>query len=66
VAASGTTLEWDAAATDANPFVQYFVGSASAVLPSYNNTTDSLVMTVTGASGKVIRWHVELTDFIAL
>lgn len=66
VAASGTTLEWDAAATDANPFVQYFVGSASAVLPSYNNTTDSLVMTVTGASGKVIRWHIELTDFIAL
>lgn len=66
VAASGTTLEWDAASTDANPFVQYFVGSASAMLPSYNNTSDSLIITVTGASSKSIRWHVELTDFIAL
>lgn len=66
VAASGTTLEWDAASTDANPFVQYFVGAASAFLPSYNNTSDSLIMTVTGLAAKSIRWRAELSQFIAL
>lgn len=65
VAASGTTLEWDAAATDANPFIQYVVGSAGLAI-AYNNTLDALTVTVTGTSGKVIRWHIELTDFVAL
>ena len=65
VAASGTTLEWDAAATDANPFIQYFVGSAGLAIV-YNNTLDALTVTVTGTAAKVIRWRIELTDFVAL
>lgn len=65
VAASGVTLEWDTAATDANPFIQYFVGSAGFAV-TYNNTLDALTVTVTGTAARVIRWRVELTDFIAL
>jgi hypothetical protein len=65
IAASGTTLEWDAAATDANPFIQYVVGSAGLAI-AYNNTLDALTVTVTGTAAKVIRWRIELTDFIAL
>lgn len=65
VAASGATLEWDAAATDANPFIQYFVGSAGLAI-AYNNTLDALTVTVTGTAGRVIRWRVELVDVIAL
>jgi hypothetical protein len=64
VAANGTTLEWDAASTDANPFVQYFVGSAGVVF-AYNNTTKSLTLTVTGTAAKTIRWKAELLKFIA-
>ena len=60
VAASGVTLEWDAAATDANPFVQYFVGAAPAVAITYNNTTKSLVVTVTGLAAKRINWRVTM------
>lgn len=66
VAASGTTLEWDAASTDANPFSQYFVGSGSAGLVfTYNNTSKSIVATVTGVASKTIRWCAELTSYIA-
>lgn len=65
VAASGTTLEWDAAATDANPFIQYFVGSAGLAI-AYNNTLDALTVTVTGTASKQIRWRIELCGVIAL
>lgn len=65
VAASGATLEWDAAATDANPFINYFVGSAGLAI-AYNNTLDAITVTVTGTAARVIRWRVELTDVIAL
>jgi len=60
VAASGTTLEWDAASTDANPFVQYFVGTAPAVAFTYNNTSKSLLATVTGQASKRINWRITL------
>jgi hypothetical protein len=67
VAASGTTLEWDAASTDANPFSQYFVGSASAgVVFTYNNTSKSIIPTVTGVAAKVIQWRVRITEYITL
>jgi hypothetical protein len=65
VAASGATLEWDAAATDANPFINYFVGSAGLAI-AYNNTLDAITVTVTGTAARVVRWRVELTDVIAL
>jgi hypothetical protein len=65
VAASGATLEWDAAATDANPSINYFVGSAGLAI-AYNNTLDAITVTVTGTAARVVRWRVELTDVIAL
>jgi hypothetical protein len=65
VAASGTTLEWDAAATDANPYIQYFVGSTGLAL-AYNNTSKSLTVTVTGTASKRIRWIVEIRDLIGM
>jgi hypothetical protein len=66
VAASGTTLEWDAASADANPFSQYFVGSASAGLVfTYNNTSKSIIATATGVASKTIRWYAELSGYIA-
>ena len=65
VALSGTTVKWDAAGPDVNPLIQYFVGSAGLDI-AYNNTLDALTVTVTGTSGRVIRWHVELVDVIAL
>ena len=67
VAASGTTLEWDAASTDANPFSQYFVGSASAgCVFTYNNTSKSIIATVTGAASKRIRWIAKITEYLGL
>lgn len=67
VAASGTTLEWDAASTDANPFSQYFVGSAIAGLVfTYNNTTKSITLTGTGVASKTIRWRAEICNYTAL
>lgn len=66
VAASGTTLEWDAASTDANPFSQYFVGSASAGLVfTYNNTSKSIIATATGVASKNIRWKAQLHQILS-
>ena len=66
VAASGTTLEWDAASTDANPFSQYFVGSASSgVVFTYNNTSKSIIPTVTGVASKNIRWRARITEYLS-
>lgn len=64
VAASGVTLEWDAASVDANPFVQYFVGSAGVVF-AYNNTTKSITLTVTGVAAKNIRWRARVSEYAA-
>lgn len=66
VAASGTTVEWDAAATDANPFSQYFVGSGSAGLVfTFNNTSKSIIATVTGVASKTIRWKAHMNQILA-
>lgn len=65
VAGSGTTLEWDAASVDANPFIQYFVG-ASGLAIAYNNTSKAITVTVTGAAAKRVRWIVEIRDLIGL
>lgn len=65
VAASGTTLEWDAASTDANPFVQYFVGSSGFAV-AYNNTLDALTITVTGTASKNIRWRAILRNTLGI
>ena len=65
VAASGVTLEWDAASVDANPFVQYFVG-ASGVVFAYNNTTKSITLTVTGVAAKRVNWRARVTEYAAL
>ena len=62
VAASGVTLEWDAASVDANPFIQYFVGSAGLVF-AYNNTTKSITLTVTGIAAKTVRWRARFTEY---
>jgi hypothetical protein len=64
VAASGLTLEWDAASVDANPFIQYFVGSAGLVF-AYNNTTKSITLTVTGVAAKRIIWRASITDYLS-
>ena len=65
VAASGATLEWDAASVDANPFIQYFVGAAGVVF-AYNNTTKSITLTVTGVAAKVVRWRARVTEYVTL
>lgn len=62
VAALGTTVEWDAAATDANPFSQFFSGAGLAI--TYNNTFKAVVITVTGVASKNIRWVVELSNYL--
>ena len=64
VAASGATLEWDAASADANPFIQYFVGSTGLVF-AYNNTTKSITLTVTGVAAKIVRWRARVTEYAA-
>jgi|688.fasta_scaffold114859_3 hypothetical protein len=66
VAASGTALEWDAASTDANPFSQYFVGSASSGLVfTYNNTSKSIIATVTGVASKTVRWRARIAEYLS-
>ena len=65
VAASGVTLEWDAASVDANPFIQYFVGSTGVVF-AYNNTTKSLTLTVTGVAAKRVSWRLRVTEYMVL
>ena len=65
VAASGISLEWDAASADANPFIQYFIGIAGVVF-AYNNTTKSVTLTVTGVAAKNIRWRARVTEYISL
>ena len=65
VAASGTTLEWDAASVDANPFIQYFVGSSGFAV-AYNNTSKALTVTVTGTASKNIRWRAILRDTLGI
>lgn len=65
VSAEGTTLEWDAASVDANPFVQYFSGSSGFVW-TYDNTNKALVLTVTGTAAKVINWRAEITQLITI
>lgn len=66
VALSGATLEWDAAATDANPFVQYFVGASPAFVWTYNNTSNSIILTVTGTAAKNIRYCAVVDNIIGL
>jgi hypothetical protein len=66
VAVSGTTLEWDAAATDANPFIQYFVGANPAFVWTYNNTSKSIILTVTGVAAKNIRYRAVADTVIGL
>jgi len=67
VAASGVTTEWDVAATDANPNINYFVGSAAAGLVfTYNDTLKALVATVTGVTAKTIEWKAVMTGIVSL
>jgi hypothetical protein len=66
VALSGTTLEWDAAATDANPFIQYFVGANPAFVWTYNNVSDSIILTVTGTAAKNIRYRAIVDSVVGL
>ena len=64
VSTSVATMEWDAAATDANPFVQYVAGTSGLVF-TFDNVSKAIVVTVTGLAAKEIRWKVSMGHCLA-
>ena len=64
VSTAVATMEWDAAAADANPFVQYVAGTSGLVF-TFNNVSKSIVLTVTGLAAKTIQWKASMSQYLA-